>query len=67
MILNKRKLREWEKSSFISFTKEQEKLILEQFGTEHGNGQEWSEQDIVEQVRKIMRAHPRPVRLSDFL
>lgn len=58
MILNKKKLREWEKSSFTLFAKEQEKLILEQFGTEPGDGYVWTEQDIAEQIRKICLKHP---------
>jgi hypothetical protein len=67
MTLNKRKLRVWEKSLFTLFTKEQEELILERFGTEPGDGHEWSEQDIAEQIRKIVRDHPRPVKLPNYL
>lgn len=58
MILNKKKLREWEKSSFTLFTREQEKLILQQFGAEPEDGYVWTEQDIAEQVRKICLKHP---------
>jgi len=58
MILTKKKLRAWEESAFITFTKEQEKLILEQFATEPDDEQVWSEQDIAEQVRKICLKHP---------
>ncbi|WP_207643855.1 hypothetical protein [Desulfitobacterium hafniense] len=50
------------------FTKEQEAIILERFGTEPGDGHEWSEQDIAEQIRKIVRDNPAPPpKLPDFL
>jgi len=65
--LNKRKLREWEKSSLTRFTKEQEALILERFGIEPSEGHEWTEQDITEQVRKICQEHPAPVQKPAFL
>lgn len=58
MILTKKKLRVWEESAFITFTQEQEKLILEQFGTEPDDEHVWSLQDIVQQVRKICLKHP---------
>lgn len=48
MILNKRKLRVWGKSAHILFTKEQEDIILERFGTEPDEMHEWTEQDIAE-------------------
>jgi len=68
MILNRKKLRAWEKSAHILFTKEQEAIILERFGTEPGDGHEWSEQDIAEQIRKIVRDNPAPPpELPDFL
>ena len=63
MILNRKKLRTWEKSAHILFTKEQEAIILERFGTEPGDGHEWSEQ-----IRKIVRDNPAPPpKLPDFL
>lgn len=68
MILNKKKLRAWEKSAHIVFTKVQKAIILERFGTEPGDGHEWSEQDIAEQVRKIVRDNPAPPpKLPGFL
>lgn len=68
MILNRKKLRAWEKSAHILFTKEQEAIILERFGTEPGNGPEWSEQDIAEQIREIVHGNPEPApKLPDFL
>lgn len=68
MILNKRKLRAWGKSAHILFTKEQEDIILERFGTEPDEMHEWTEQDIAEQVRKIVRDHPGPAfKVPDLL
>jgi len=68
MTLNRRKLRAWEKSAHILFTKEQETIILERFGEEPGDGYEWSEQDIAEQIREILHDHPAPPpKLPDFL
>jgi hypothetical protein len=67
MTLNEKKLREWEKSSFTRFTKEQEAFILERFETELGEGHERTEQDIVEQTRKICQEHPNSVQKPAFL
>lgn len=58
MTLNKRNLREWEISAHILFTKEQERIILDRFGNEPGDGNVWSEQDIAENIRKICRDYP---------
>lgn len=68
MTLNKRKLRTWEKSAHILFTKEQEAIILERFSTEPEEGYEWSEQDISEGIRSILSEHPAPPpKVPDFL
>lgn len=56
MTMNKRSLRELSEAMRIAFTKEQERMILERFGTEP-EPYEWSQQDIEMQVRKICRAH----------
>lgn len=55
MTLTKKDLRRWEKSAFILFTAEQERQILEIFGSEPEEGYEWTEQDIAENVRKICK------------
>lgn len=67
MTLNKRKLKRWGESARIWFTKEQERIILERFGTEPDECHEWTGQDIAEQIRKIVRDYPAPVELPDFL
>ena len=67
MTLNKRKLEKLGESMWILFTDEQKQIILERFGTEPDDGYEWSEQDIIEQIRHIVRDHPRPVIVPDFL
>jgi hypothetical protein len=59
MILDEKSLQEWEESAFTSFKAEQRKIILERFGSEPGPNV-WSEQDIVEQIRKICQEHPAP-------
>lgn len=55
MTLNKRSLKELSEAMWIVFTKEQERIILECFGTEP-EPYEWSPQDIQMQVRKICQA-----------
>jgi len=59
MTLNKQKLKKLGESMWVWFTKEQERIILGRFGTEP-EPYEWSEQDIVEQIRKICLEHPAP-------
>ena len=56
MTLNKRSLRKLCEAMRIIFTREQERTVLERFGTEP-EPYEWSQQDIEMQVRKICRAH----------
>ena len=58
MTLNKRGLRAWENSANVVFTEEQKRLILDRFGSEPGDGNVWSEQDIAENIRKICRDYP---------
>ena len=53
MTLNKRKLKKMEESMWIRFTKEQERAILERFGTEP-EPYDWSEQDIAVQIRNYL-------------
>lgn len=66
MTLNKKKLRKWAESARIILTHEQERLILEAYGTESEYG--WSEQDISQGIRRIMSEHPAPPpKLPNFL
>lgn len=53
MTLNKQKVRKMGESMWIRFTKEQERAILERFGTEP-EPYEWSEQDIAVQIRNFL-------------
>ena len=53
MTLTKKTLRQWAESVHICLTKEQEKMILDRFGAEPGDGYVWTELDIAEQIRKI--------------
>lgn len=55
MTLNKRSLRKWAESARLTISAEQEAAILERFGTEPDDEHEWTEQDIYEQVRKMLR------------
>jgi len=57
MILTEKSLREFEESSFTTFTREQKQIILDRFETEP-KPYTWSEQDIVEQIKKICSEHP---------
>jgi hypothetical protein len=67
MTLTKCSLKKLGESMQIRFTKEQECVILERFGDEPWP-YEWSEQDIVEQVLKIVRDYSSPVKpLPDFI
>jgi hypothetical protein len=52
MTINKKTLKKLSESMCIHFTKEQEQMILDRFGTEPFP-YEWSEQDIAEQIRKL--------------
>lgn len=61
MILTKRSLRKWEESMFTLLTAEQQRIILERFGSEP-EPHVWSEQDIAEQIRKIILECPAPKR-----
>jgi hypothetical protein len=53
MTLTEKSLRQWEESAHFRFTAEQKAEILDRFGTEPGDGYEWTQQDIAEQIRKI--------------
>jgi len=53
MTINRRWLKKTSESMRVWITKEQERLILEQFGTEP-EPYEWSEQDIVIQIQNFL-------------
>jgi hypothetical protein len=57
MTLTKKSLKRLGDNLRIYFTSEQKRIILERFGTEPEE-HEWSEQDIAEQIRKIVRDYP---------
>jgi len=59
MTLTADSLRQWEESTFTLLTVQQRQIILDRFGTEPEH-YEWTEQDIAEQVRKIIAEHPAP-------
>lgn len=61
MIVTKKYVQDLREKSFLNISNEQEKLILEMFGKElepdeNGNVNEYTEQDVYEQIRKIIRA-----------
>jgi len=57
MTLTEKSLKKLGESLRIHYSKEQERFILDRFGTEPSNGREWTEQDIAEQIRKICGSH----------
>jgi hypothetical protein len=67
MTLNKRSIKKLQESMWVWFTAEQEQIILERF-SEEPYPYEWSEQDISEQIDRILLDHPRPpLPEPDFL
>jgi len=55
MTLIKNALQKLKESSCLIISKEQECAILERFGSEPDIEHEWNEQDIYEQIRKIVQ------------
>lgn len=60
MIVTKKYIQELREKSFLRISAEEEKLILEKLGEEpgvadDGNTYEYTEQDIWEQIRKIIK------------
>ena len=53
MTLTKRELKKLGESMWVGFTQEQERVILDRFGTEP-EPYEWSEQDIVVQIQNFL-------------
>lgn len=66
MTLTKSSLWAFEDSMHILFTKEQERIILDCFGAGSEDGCEWSEQDIMENIRHICRDHPAAPSKAPF-
>lgn len=56
MILTKKDIQKLREKSFMKITTEQETAILERFGSEPDDGYIWTEQDIYEQVRKMLQS-----------
>jgi hypothetical protein len=55
MTIDKKWLDKYCESTWVlSMTKEQEELILARFGTEPGDGQVWTEEDIYTQILNIV-------------
>ena len=54
MIFTKKDVQNLRENAFPSISAEQERAILKRFGTEPDDYHEWSEQDIYEQVRKMI-------------
>jgi hypothetical protein len=54
MVLTKRDIQKLRVQSRLIISIEQEAVILEHFGTEPDDQHEWSEQDIYEQIRKMI-------------
>lgn len=68
MIITKKYIRELQEKSFVKISKEAEEILLEQLGHEpelHEEGHQYiyTEQDLWEQARKIIREHPVKVTL----
>lgn len=59
MILAKKDIQNLRDRVYMAISAQQEAAILERFGTEPGHGHEWSEQDIFEQVRKMLQQKER--------
>lgn len=60
MIVTEEYIRDLREKSFINISEETEKRIIEQFGTEpepdeNGRNYEYTEQDLWEQIGKIVR------------
>jgi len=55
MIYTKKDVRRLREQAHLKISEEQESAILERFGAEPDDLHEWTEQDICEQVRKMLR------------
>lgn len=68
MIVTKKYIRELREKSFVKISKEAKEILLEQLGHEPELDEEgyqyiYTEQDLWEQARKIIREHPVKVAL----
>ena len=54
MTINKEYIEKLRNTAFMKISMQQEKQILDMFSSEPENGNEWSTQDIHEQIRKII-------------
>lgn len=55
MIYTRKDIRKLREQAHLKISEEQESAILEHFGAEPDDLHEWTEQDICEQVRKMLR------------
>lgn len=60
MIVTKKYINDLRKKSFLNISEDMENLILDKFGQEpideEGNVYDYTEQDIYEQIRKMLQA-----------
>lgn len=54
MIYTKKDVQRLREQAYLKISEEQESAILERFGVEPDELHEWTEQDICEQVRKML-------------
>lgn len=57
MVLNEKTLDQWLAARCVVLPDYVRNAIMEMYGNEPKNGYAWSEQDIYEQVRKIIEKH----------
>lgn len=57
MVITKKKLDQWLTEHSTTVSDEMYNSLIETYGNEPGDGYAWSEQDIYEQVRKIIEKH----------
>lgn len=57
MVLNEKTLDQWLAARSVVLPDDIRNAIMETYGNEQGDGYAWSEQDIYEQVRKIIEKH----------
>lgn len=59
MVLNEKTLDQWLAARCVVLPDDIRNAIMETYGNEPGDGYAWSEQDIYEQVRKIIEKHKK--------
>jgi len=55
MLLTNKNIQDLRDKKHLTISYEQETTILNRFGMEPDDNQEWTEQDIYEQIRKMLR------------